>query len=183
MLGHPHELVGPHDDQDPGVAGSGQPVHLVEELGLQPRGVADGVQLLELVDHEEPAAGSGIPFDRPGQLGPGIVAGRDDGASPATAVGERTVGQRSEHARAHQRRLAAARGSNDREQVAGRQPNEQLRDQSLAPEEHGRVVLLVTGQAAIRVHVLLAWFDGTVVTVTPFQELAQAQHRIGGGGS
>ena len=143
------------------------------------RSVADGVQLLELVDHEQPAAGPGGPLDRSGQLGPGIVAGRDDSALPTTAVGERTVGQRSEHTRAHQRRLAAARGSNDREQVAGRQPHEQLRDQSLAPEEHGRVVLLVAGQAAIRVHVLLAWSEGTIVTVTLFQELAQTQHRVG----
>ena len=146
------------------------------------RSVADGVQLLELVDHEEPAAGSGGPLDRAGQLGPGIIAGRDDSALPGTAAGERTVGQRGQDTCAHQGRLAAPRGSNDGEQVAGRQPDEQLRDQSLAPEEHGRVVLLVAGQAAIRVDVLVARFEGTVV-VTSFQELAQSQHGVRGGGS
>ena len=139
-LGMRHELavhVGPHPDRH-------RTPHRQQRIdeGLPAvRVLAQGEQLLELIDHHQL---SRIVLD----IDPRSSAGVTSTARSTTATSPaRTAAMRPARS---DRRLAAAGRAHHRHQPTGRQPLDQLADHRLPTEEIGAVLRLEREQAAIR---------------------------------
>ena len=96
---------------------------------------ADGEQLLELVDREHGAALAVELAGRAAELAQRVLAGADQRLRPVGASGQDSAGEGGQQAGPHDRRLAAARRADDREQRRADEPRDELGDELLAAEE------------------------------------------------
>ncbi len=185
VLGEPVVEVGPHrgDDDGPPAGDRGGVDEVPEEGGALTLVVAEGEDLLELVDDDQhPVPGRPAvecPGDRHvqgalvgGEVGRRWGAGarqvgelRSEGGEgsraredledpPLTAAGDRVEAKRRQQTGLHQRALPAARGAHHGDEARRAQALDQARDILLAAEEEVGVLLAEGLQAAVGRHVL-----------------------------
>ena len=87
-------------------------------------------------------------------VGERVRAGREDANRPGVAFGQHAFFERRHDARAHERRLAAARSAEDGQEARRLQLFDEALDVALAPEEEFGVLFVESLQAAVRADVV-----------------------------